>query len=102
MKYRRKPVVVDAVQWFKHGDYFGVRKYVGQEEDESFKYKVCDSCDNRYWAHGKVRLVPGLTNWTKVCPGDWILKYEDGHLETLTDQEFKNEFEIEPDERLAK
>ena len=29
MKYRKKPVVIEATQWFKDGDHWAVAKYQG-------------------------------------------------------------------------
>jgi hypothetical protein len=72
MKYRKKPVVIEATQWFKDGDHPYVR--------------MC-------WfdAWGKVRWAPGdsesinifgcirkpaiatLEGWHAVTPGDWII-----------------------------
>ncbi len=87
-KYRKKPVVIKAKQWFKNGDH---------PEDEC--YYVDDKSDNRFLSEGKVVRyfrhpdVSGLTKcrhcsvamdihgWIdtlegghNVCPGDWIIK----------------------------
>jgi len=32
MKYRKKPVVIEATQWFKHGDHPAVVPYPSQHE----------------------------------------------------------------------
>ena len=87
MKFRKKPIVIEAVQWFKNGDH-----------PEDACYYVDDKSPDRFLSEGHVvryfrRLdVPGATRckhcgqpmhvhgWidTKegghiVCPGDWII-----------------------------
>ena len=72
MKFRKKPVVIEATQWNKSGDHP--------------KVEMC-------WfdAHGRVRWAPGdprginvwnctrrpailtLEGWHEVTPGDWII-----------------------------
>jgi hypothetical protein len=51
-RYQKKPVVVEAVQWFKHGDHPAVRAESG---DDAFGY--IDTPEGR------------LT----VQPGDWVI-----------------------------
>jgi len=54
MKFRKKPVVIEATQWFKHGDHPA----------------VIDNADaglgNRGWC-------PTLEGGHIVTPGDWII-----------------------------
>jgi hypothetical protein len=50
MKYRKKPVVIEASQWFKHGDHPAV---------------LLDENDGSY--------VPTLEGVHRVTPGDWII-----------------------------
>lgn len=56
MKFRKKPVVVDAVQWFPD------RKIDGVEP-------VYERGDSRPCAHG-IRTLEGFMY---VSPGDWII-----------------------------
>lgn len=56
-KFRKKPVVIEAVQWFKHGDHPAVR------------YK---SDPNRYSDEG-VPWVDTSEGGHVVTPGDWII-----------------------------
>jgi hypothetical protein len=53
MKYRKKPVVVEATQWFKMGDHPAIthQSFLGSE----------------------VPLVLTLEGWHKVTPGDYII-----------------------------
>jgi len=72
MKYRKKPVVIEATQWFKDGDH----PYV----------LMCwfDSWRNIRWApgdpdsiniYGCIRkpAIATLEGWHEVSAGDWII-----------------------------
>lgn len=50
MKFRKKPVVIEATQWFKMGDHPAVE---GHDPREGF--------------------VPTLEGLMRVVPGDWII-----------------------------
>ena len=84
MKYRKKPVVIEAHQWFKNGDhpedgtaesaeralsheglvvrYYRNPKHYGQDP--------CPECGVLYHAHG---WIDTLEDGHRVCPGDWII-----------------------------
>ncbi len=53
MKYRKKPIVVEAVQWFKHGDHNMVVPITGDGTNG--------------WIHT-------LEGGHVVSPGDWIIR----------------------------
>lgn len=76
-KFRKKPVVVEAAQWFKNGDhpydgkpgregsvvrYFRHPDVAGTEE--------CHLCARTMHDHGWIETLEGGHN---VCPGDWII-----------------------------
>lgn len=63
MKFRKKPVVIDAAQWFKHGDHPAV---VAVPQSEHLKIGW-NHPDNFGW-------VPTLEGGHVVTPGDWIIK----------------------------
>jgi len=87
-KYRKKPVVIEAVQWLKNGDHPKdacyyiddkspdrflsegklVRRYRTPELDGRSKCKQCGSIMN---IHGWVDTLEG---GHVVCPGDWIIE----------------------------
>lgn len=82
MKFRKKPVVIEATQWFKNGDHpqdFSergrggltegkvVRYYRTPEMDEQTK---CNHCDQIMHVHGWIDTLEG---GHIVCPGDWII-----------------------------
>jgi hypothetical protein len=78
MKFRKKPVVVEATQWFKNGDH----PEDGKSSNEGnvvryFRYpgisgeKLCDKgCKNIMNDHGWIDTLEG---GHIVCPGDWII-----------------------------
>ena len=63
-KFRKKPVVVEATQWFKNGDH----SVVGQ--GAAFGDRICEACDHPSHDHG---WCPTLEGNHIVCPGDWII-----------------------------
>jgi hypothetical protein len=75
--YRKKPVVVEATQWFKNGDHpFDgeadhegkvVRYYRTPKEDGT---RLCDHCDEAMCGHGWIDTLEG---GHIVCPGDFVI-----------------------------
>lgn len=89
MKYRKKPVVVEATQWFKNGDHpldNCLRPYedTGKIPDEVREgevvryyrhpsiggYYICRDCGNNMHLHG---WIDTTECGHIVCPGDWII-----------------------------
>lgn len=98
MKYRKKPIVIEAHQWFRNGDhpadYDGVtqglkdgelvdfpgeyRKRLGWEgavvryyrHPEMDSKTVCSHCGKIMHVHGWIDTLEGGHT---VCPGDWII-----------------------------
>lgn len=98
MKFRKKPVVIEAHQWFKNGDHpkdYATDKY-GYENGE-MRFFTGAECKANGWEGAVVRYfrrpdVPGSTickhcarvmqnhGWIDtlegghiVCPGDWVI-----------------------------
>ena len=82
-KYRKKPVVIEATQWFKNGDHPEdrwspevqgrvVRYYRTPELDGQTS---CTKCGAIMHIHGWVDTLEsgGLAGGYIVCPGDWII-----------------------------
>jgi hypothetical protein len=89
MRYRKKPVVIEATQWFKNGDHpqdncVLIQPSVGDKEvfmsegkvvryyrhpDVSGK-KVCSKCGYTMHEHG---WIDTLEDGHNVCPADWII-----------------------------
>ncbi len=102
MKFRKKPVVIEAIQWFKNGDHpedhdeFGsaidcdmarekyydylqtegkiVRRYRHPDIDGE---KKCEHCRKEMKHHGWIDTLEG---GHIVCPGDWVIKGIKGEL----------------------
>jgi len=86
MKYRKRPVVIKAEQWFKNGDhsedqceFFDAGKGPFQGEGKVIRYyrtpdlngqNHCKKCKNIMHLHGWIDTLEG---GHIVCPGDWII-----------------------------
>jgi len=89
-KYRKKPVIIEAVQWFKNGDHLEDNVFrpfedtgkipVIAREGEIVRYyrhpnldgkNVCSKCGITMHNHG---WIDTLEDGHNVCPGDWIIK----------------------------
>ena len=105
MKFRKKPVVIDATQWHKNGDHpedyakdhdgfeggelrvfpGAERKANGWEGDVVRYYrhpdvpgdKLCEQCGKRHHVHG---WIDTLEQGHRVCPGDWIITGVKGEI----------------------
>lgn len=98
-QYRKKPVVIEATQWFKNGDHpldysqihdgFDAKAEPRQFTPEERKAKrwegdivryfrhpeksgatICSSCGKTMHEHGWIETLEG---GYIVCPGDWII-----------------------------
>lgn len=79
-KYRKKPVVIEAVQWRHHGDHPEVGVYGYQASgDNPLGATTCCGCGGEmhlklsqavYHTHGWIKTLEG---GHVVCPGDWII-----------------------------
>jgi hypothetical protein len=91
-KYRKKPVVIEATQWFKNGDHplDGEERFKGGEFDGELyegnlvRYyrhpslngeKVCEQCSKTMHVHGWIDTLEG---GHVVCPGDFIITGVEG------------------------
>ena len=66
-KYRKKPVVFEATQWYKAGDH---PLFVGPVPSFFGNSVSCGYCDHPRELHG---FVSTLVGGHIVCPGDWII-----------------------------
>lgn len=78
--YRQKPVVVEAVHWFKNGDHpmdgdpsteGNVVRYFRDPATHGTGF--CELCAKSMHNHGWIDQGWGLP----VCPGDWVVSGED-------------------------
>jgi len=90
MKYRKRPIVIDAVQWFTNGDHPAdcvgelVEDLVSGEMFKKIEGAVVrffrhpdypstqkhELCDHIWHIHGWIDTLEGGRT---VCPGDWII-----------------------------
>lgn len=67
MKFKKKPIEVEANQWFKNGDNPLVISYqCGTTKGERY----CGHCGKKLKYHGWIWTLEG---GFIVCPGDWII-----------------------------
>jgi hypothetical protein len=71
-KYRKKPVVIEAVQWFHHGDHDAVRRTSYMEVAEELGTSGC-SREEPYWSWEALGIIDTLEGKHVVIPGDWII-----------------------------
>jgi len=105
MKFRKRPVVIDATQWFKNGDHpedaavvvdnrdVGqhpfqtegkvVRRYLGLDD--------CLHCGQVMNVHGWIDTLEG---GHVVCPGDWIITGVQGERYPCKPNIFEATYEI--------
>jgi hypothetical protein len=86
-QYRKKPVVIEATQWFKNGDHpLDAITVINGGEDGPFDSEgkvvryfrhpdvggetACKHCSERMHVHGWIDTLEG---GHIVCPGDWII-----------------------------
>ena len=71
MKYRKKPVVVEATQWLKPGDHMAVSGLRGVTLTCDFR---CPKCGDSWGKHGAIYTMETREGGEHVvCPGDWII-----------------------------
>lgn len=105
-KYRKKPVVVEAVQWFKNGDHpeddptrGGTILNGEYREGKVVRYyrnpmidgqKTCPLCSNIFHNHG---FIDTLEGGHIVCPGDYIITGTAGKKYPCKPDIFKQTYE---------
>lgn len=67
MKFRKKPVVIEARQWIQMGDHPNVGPL---ETDDLKPMGLCEHCGCSRQRHGWVKTLEG---GHIACPGDWII-----------------------------
>ena len=102
MKYRKKPVVIEATQWFKNGDHpHDSADPTDQYPDEGrivryFRHpdvdgdRSCKHCDEIMHNHGWLDTLEG---GHIVCPGDWIITGIKGEIYPCKNDIFEATYE---------
>lgn len=121
-KYRKKPVVIEATQWFKNGDHpldysqthhgyeKGILRPFSPEERKANEWegdvvryycrpdddgeRACEKCGNRMHDHGWIDTLEG---GHIVCPGDWIITGVKGEHYPCKPDVFAATYEPAPD-----
>lgn len=84
MKFKRKPIIVEAIQWFKLDDHKDV-----EEHGLSLVGAMC-TCGTNYSLHGWLFSEKG----GKVCPGDYIVTDSTGKVKRYKEDEFKENYDL--------
>lgn len=90
MRYRKKPIIIEATQWYENGDHPLDR--VGEKDIDPLtgkSYKILEGRVVRYFRHPDVQghipcqycgvqmhnhgWIDTLEGGHIVCPGDWII-----------------------------
>lgn len=107
-KYRKKPTLTDATQWFKNGDHpqdesKPVEKAGGSPgltEGKVVRYfrrlnipggRFCPDCGNVMQKHG---ILDGLNGEEIICPGDYIVTNLKGKFYKLSATDFEAQYEL--------
>lgn len=111
MRYRKKPVVVEATRWWKNGDHpqdncetFDTGEGPFQGEGKVVRYyrdptddgmRHCEHCGNVMHLHGWIETLEG---GHIVCPGDWIIQGIKGEFYPCKSDIFEATYEKEESE----
>jgi hypothetical protein len=108
MKFRKKPVEVEAAVWFKNGDHpldrcetFDSEKGPFQGEGKVVRYyrrpepefdgqRPCPHCNHIMYLHGWIDVPQ---DGRVVCPGDWIITGDDGQFYPCKPDIFEQTYE---------
>lgn len=104
-KYRKKPIVVEATQWFKNGDHpedetHSLWLTTLMSEGKVVRYfrrpdvydkMICKKCDHKMHLHGWIDTLEG---GHIVCPGDWIITGIKGEHYPCKPDIFKKTYEL--------
>lgn len=97
-KYKKKPVVIGATQWFKNGDH--PLDNDPQHEGEIVRYfrkpdvsgsATCPQCGEKFHSHG---WIDTLEDGGIVCPGDWIINDAKGEFYPCKPDIFKETYDL--------
>jgi len=83
-KFRKKPIEIEAMQWFREGDHPNVTQCHLSPNDK------CKHCGKEFFEHGWIETLEG---GHIVCPGDWIIKGIHGEFYPCKPDIFKKTYE---------
>lgn len=109
MKYKKRPALIEATQWFRNGDHpqdqsvaidspDGENRMTEGKVVRSFKSlnipgnRVCQDCGNVMKIHGEI--IEGISDETEiVCPGDYIITAPNGQYYKIPPNIFEQLYE---------
>jgi hypothetical protein len=71
-KFRKKPVVIEATQWFKDGDHPKV-EMCWFDRDGALRWPVKDMPTFQDTGYTQRPAIKTLEGWHEVTPGDYII-----------------------------
>jgi hypothetical protein len=97
LEYRKKPIVIKAIRWYKNGDCVDIIPSDGEgrivryyrDPQDSGKRK-CSLCKKIMHLHGWIDTLEG---GHIVCPGDWIIMGIRGEYYPCKDDIFRKTYE---------
>lgn len=106
-KYRKKPILTEATQWFKNGDHpqdestpidgpDGPQRFTEGKVVRYFRSlnipggRFCSLCGAVMQKHG---IIDGLNGEEIVCPGDYIVTDAKGRFYVLKPEQFEAMYE---------
>lgn len=87
-KYRKRPLMIETIQWLRMGDHPEVTEYF--PEWFTFQDSLCPNCGLMRKQHGQIDTLEGLF---AVCPGDWIITGVEGEHYPCKDSVFRKTYE---------
>ena len=72
MKFVKKPIEIEATQWFKHGDHPAVRQTWYAEVADELGTSGC-SREEPHWSWQAMGMIDTPEGKHAVIPGDWII-----------------------------
>lgn len=111
MKYRKRPPLIEATQWFLNGDHpqdesvridspDGPARFTEGKVVRYFKSlnipgdRICSNCGSAMRQHGELTHTPSGEEII-VCPGDYIITNHRGRYYTMRALEFEVLYEPE-------
>ena len=90
MKYRKKPLIVEANQWNGPGDHRAVKggRFSNADLILGTEKTCCGKAPSR---HGSIMTLEGVLS---VCPGDWIVKGIKGEFYPVKPDIFEATYEL--------
>jgi len=106
-KYRKKPVVIEAHQWFKNGDHpedhcemINVGEGPFKNEGKLVRYYRRPECDGKRHCD-KCKVIMHFHGWIDtlegghiVCPRDWIIEGIEGEFYPCKPDIFERTYEL--------